>query len=528
MNGDMMHLEVAIDDASCIEVKAEDCGLVIFGASGDLAHRKLLPALFALFDRGLVPDNFFLLGFARSELSDDAFRAGVSAAIQKADPRASRDRIDAFARQCRYVSGAYDDPEAYFKLAEAVHRCDLDYACTRPNRVFHLATPPQVVPIVVERLGAAGLTIEPEDGSPWARVVIEKPFGRDLESALKMDSDLRRTLHQRQIYRMDHYLGKETVQTILMLRFANAVFEPIWDRRYVDFVQITVAESIGVEHRAGYYDQTGCLRDMFQNHMLQMLSLVAMEPPISFQADAVRDEKIKLMRSIRPLPLEDLNKWIVRGQYGPGVVDGQEVVGYRGEPGVAEDSNIETFVAAKFFLDNWRWQGVPFFLRSGKRLARKLSQIAITFKKPPLAMFRSASGPDLPANVLVLRVQPDEGMSLRLEAKQPGTRVCLGTLEMSFKFREVFGVDPPDAYQRLLHDVMLGDQTLFWRRDGVEAAWSLITPILESWEKDPEASPLQPYAAGSMGPSGAEDLLSCEGYCWLQPLGQPAPIHPGQ
>lgn len=404
-----------------------------------------------------------------------------------------------------------------------MHRCDMEYACTRPNRVFHLATPPHVVSTIVDRLGAAGLTAEPEDGSPWARVIIEKPFGRDLQSALEMDSDLRRTLRQRQIYRMDHYLGKETVQTILMLRFANAVFEPIWNRRYIDFVQITVAESIGVEHRAGYYDQAGCWRDMFQNHMLQMLSLVAMEPPISFEAEAVRDEKIKLMRSIRPFPLKELNQWIIRGQYGPGRIDGRDVVGYRDERGIAPGSPTETFVAAKFYVDNWRWQGVPFFLRSGKRLARKLSQIVITFKKPPLAMFRSASGGDLPANVLVLRVQPDEGMSLQIEAKEPGTRVCLGTLEMSFKYREVFGVDPADAYERLLHDVMLGDQTLFWRRDGVEAAWSLITPVLESWEQNPEASPLQFYPAGSMGPAGSEELLSCEGYCWLQPLDQQTP-----
>jgi glucose-6-phosphate 1-dehydrogenase len=523
MNGEMMHLEVAVDDASCYEVKAEDCGLVIFGASGDLAHRKLYPALFALYARDLLPDNFFLLGFARSEMGEDAFRDGIAAAIKKAEPELSADRMTSFAKQCRYISGAYDDPAAYLKLSEAMHACDLDFACSRPNRVFHLATPPPVVPVVVERLGAAGLTAEPEDGSPWARVVIEKPFGRDLKSALKMDSDLRKTLRQRQIYRMDHYLGKETVQSILMLRFANAVFEPVWNRRYIDFVQITVAEGLGVEHRAGYYDQTGCLRDMFQNHMLQMLSLVAMEPPISFEAEAVRDEKIKLMRSIRPLPLDDLNRWMVRGQYGPGTIGGQKVPGYRDEPGVRADSDIETFVAAKFFVDNWRWQGVPFFLRSGKRLARKLSQIAITFKKPPLAMFRSASGADLPANVLVLRVQPNEGMSLRLEAKQPGTRVCLGTLEMSFQYRELFGIDPPDAYQRLLHDVMLGDQTLFWRRDGVEAAWSLITPVLESWDKNPEACPLQFYPAGSMGPSGAEDLLSCEGFCWLQSLGRPAP-----
>jgi glucose-6-phosphate 1-dehydrogenase len=525
MNGDV-HLQVDIDDLSCVEVRAEDCGLVIFGASGDLAHRKLFPALFALFRRGLLPDNFFLLGFARSDMSDEAFRAGIVESIQQAEPGYSPDQINDFAGKCRYVSGAYDDPGAYEKLSEAMHRCDQDFACSRPNRVFHLATPPQLVSTIVRRLGAAGLTMEPEDGAgeyPWARVVIEKPFGRDLPSALAMDSDLRQTLRQRQIYRMDHYLGKETVQTILMLRFANAVFEPIWNRRYIDFVQITVAEGLGVEHRAGYYDQIGCWRDMFQNHMLQMLSLVAMEPPISFEADAVRDEKIKLMRSIRPFPTENLNQWIVRGQYGPGFIDGQEVVGYRDEKGVSPDSTTETFVAAKFYVDNWRWQGVPFFLRSGKRLSRRLSQIVITFKKPPLAMFRSASGGDLPANVLVLRVQPDEGLSLRLEAKEPGTRVCLGTLEMSFKYREVFGVDPPEAYQRLLHDVMLGDQTLFWRRDGVEAAWSLITPVLEIWEKDPEACPLHLYPSGSMGPAGSEELLSCQGYCWLQPLGQGTP-----
>lgn len=496
----------------CVEERPNPCGLVIFGASGDLTHRKLIPALFSLFRRDLLPHNFFILGCARTEMTDETFRQRVRDAVVNSVKDATSANVDNFIRRCAYHSGDYQDKGLYSSLSERLKKLD-EENCIEGNHVFYFATPPNLYSIIGYQLGVSGLAKELGEGSPCVRVVVEKPYGRDLESAMALDKELRSVLSERQIYRIDHYLGKETVQNILMFRFANAVFEPIWNRRYVDHVQITVAESIGVEHRAGYFEQAGLLRDMFQNHMLQMLALVAMEPSVSFDADRVRDERVKLLRSIRPFPLDELDQYIVRGQYGPGSIDGVEVSGYRQEPGVAPDSQVETFLAAKLFIDNWRWQGIPFYLRAGKRLPRKVSEIAIIFKRVPHSMFAPLNPDELSQNVLVLNVQPEEGISLTVQVKHPGQKLCMDSLTMDFHYKEA-GIELPDAYERLLLDCMLSDQTLFWRSDGVEASWSLVTPVLERWAEEEKSCPITFYKSGSWGPRESERLLARDGRQW--------------
>ena len=495
----------------CVEERPEPCGLVIFGASGDLTHRKLLPALFGLFRRNLLPYEFFILGCARTPITDEAFQQKVRDSIARHLGDTTASNLDDFIRRCAYHTGDYQDPGMYTSLSERLKQLDKEHS-TGGNHIFYFATPPSLYCPIAGHLSSAGLTEGSEEGSPYVHVVVEKPYGRDLESAMSLDGELHRVLSEHQIYRIDHYLGKETVQNILMFRFANAVFEPIWNRRYVDHVQITAAESLGVEHRAGYFEQAGLLRDMFQNHMLQMLAMVAMEPPISFDGDRVRDEKVKLMRSIRPFPLDDLNQCIVRGQYSPGSIDGVSVPGYRQEEGVASDSQVETFIAAKVFVDNWRWQGVPFYMRAGKRLKRKVSEIAIIFKRVPYSMFAPLSPDELSPNILVMNVQPEEGISLTVQAKQPGAKLCMNSLTMDFRYEEIFGVELPDAYERLLLDCMLGDQTLFWRSDGIEASWSLVTPVLKRWEE--KGCPLAFYESGSWGPRESEALLKRDGRRW--------------
>lgn len=508
-----------LPQGTCFEERPPPCWLVIFGASGDLTGRKLIPALFGLFQKDLLPESFAVLGCARSPMSDDAFRERMRAALKTRFPNIPTALLKLFLGRLTYISGDHQDPSLYSGVTDWLDKADAAHG-SRADHLFYLATPPTLVGPIMERLGEAELTREPEGQVAWVHVVVEKPFGRDLESALELDRRLQRVLSEHQIYRIDHYLGKETVQNILMFRFANAIFEPVWNRQYVDHIQITVTEALGVEHRAGYYEQAGLLRDMFQNHMLQMLALVAMEPPASFYANRVRDEKVKLLRSVRPFPLEELDRWLVRGQYGPGIIDGQAVPGYREEKSVAPNSRVETFVAAKLFIDNWRWKGVPFYLRSGKRLAWRVSEIAITFKGVPHSVFVPMVPEDLAPNVLVLNVQPKEGVSLSIQAKQPGPKACLASLAMDFRYRDVFGIELPEAYERLLHDCMLGDQTLFIRHDDLEVAWSLITPILRAWEEEREpgaTGQVFPYPAGSWGPEAAEALLCADGRAWRIP-----------
>lgn len=499
-------------DIICAEIAAPPIAMVVFGASGDLTRRKLLVSLFELFKRGLLNERFYLLGCGRKELSDEKFRQIAQQAIQEESGDTSAKAIEPFIKKLCYISGDYNDTafhnEIRIKLDELDKKHKVD-GC----RIFYLAVPPFLYGTIIEHLGSAGLSCPVEaDSKQCIRLVVEKPFGRDLQSAVELDKKIHKCFDESQIYRIDHYLGKETVQNILMFRFANTIYEPLWNRNYIDNVQITIAEMIGVEHRASYYDKAGALRDMFQNHMLQMLALVAMEPPISFEADHIRDEKVKLLRSIRPFKPDELNNFIVRGQYGPGSIDGGQIAGYLDEPGVNPGSGTETFVAARLFIDNWRWKGVPFYLRTGKRLARKDTEIAITFKQVPHSMFISAGLDEIPSNILVLQIQPEEGISLQFQAKRPGSKICMGTLNMNFNYSSVFGVDMPEAYQRLLLDCMIGDQTLFTRQDGIEVAWRLLMPLLEAWQNN-EVPPYE-YPAGSDSFAQADSLIESDGRKW--------------
>jgi glucose-6-phosphate 1-dehydrogenase len=489
----------------CQEIPAPPAAIVVFGASGDLTRRKLLGGLFELYKRRLLGEQFYMIGCGRTEYSDEAFRK-LACDIFKSNDKLANE----FAKHLHYVSGDYDDAAFYSsirsRLAELdkIHRQDGCY-------IFYLAVPPTVFSKAIENLGKSGFAYgQAEDPSQCCRLVIEKPFGRDYESAVALNQHIHRYFNESQVYRIDHYLAKETVQNILVFRFGNAIFEPIWNRNYIDHIQITIAESLGVEHRAGYYEQAGALRDMFQNHMLQMLTLTAMEPPTSFKADDVRDEKTRLLRSIRPF--EASGGDIVRGQYASGTLDGRPLVGYRQEEGVAPQSKIETFVAARLLIDNWRWKGVPFYLRTGKRLARRLSEVAVTFKKVPHSMFESIGIGEMASNVLVFEIQPDEGISLSFEAKSPGSKTCISTLAMDFTYKNVFGIETPDAYQRVLLDCMSGDQTLFTRHDDVEIAWQLLTPVLQAWQNDP-SRPYE-YPAGSGSFPAADKLIESDGRKW--------------
>jgi glucose-6-phosphate 1-dehydrogenase len=506
---DQIKTDIDVRGGFCTEMRSDPCGVIIFGASGDLTYRKLIPALYNLFRRDLLSENFFVLGCARTPMSNEEFQAKARGSVKIAD----QSILDDFIGRFSYCSGDYNDSATYVSISQKLDELDRIYA-TKGNRLFYFAIPPDFYSPITSMLGSVGLVNEPDDGKSFIHVILEKPFGRDFESALSLDKELHFVLSERQIYRIDHYLGKETVQNILMFRFANAVFEPIWNRRYIDHVQITVAETLGVEHRAGYFERAGLLRDMFQNHLLQMLALVAMESPTSFNANRVRDERVKLLRSLRPFQLDELDKFIVRGQYTSGKSEGLDVPGYRQEKNVAYDSPIETFVSAKVFIENWRWQGVPFYIRTGKRLARKLSKIAIVFKGVPYSMFRPLPPEELSPNVLVMNVQPEEGISLTIQAKQPGAKLCMNSLTMDFRYKDVFGIEMPDAYERLLLDCMLGDQTLFWRSDDVEAAWSFVTPILDKWESKPESCPLTFYESGSWGPLESSKLIEHDGREW--------------
>ncbi len=494
------------------EVAAPPNAMVVFGASGDLTRRKLLVSIFQIFTQDLLDEKFYLLGCGRKKLTDEDFRKTAQQAIRESSSDVSAKDLNAFTEKLYYVDGDYNDAAFYESIKARLVQLDKKHKIDG-GRIFYLAVPPFLYSPIVEHLGLLILScINESDSKQRVRLIVEKPFGRDLQSAAELNDKIRRCFDESQIYRIDHYLGKETVQNILMFRFANAIFEPVWNRNYIDHVQITIAESIGVEHRGSYYDKAGALRDIFQNHMLQMLALVAMEPPASFEADRIRDEKVKLLRSIRPFNSNELNSLIVRGQYGPGLINGKQVVGYRAEPEINPQSKTETFVAAKLFMDNWRWKGVPFYLRTGKRLASKDTEIAITFKKVPHSMFISAGLEDMPANVLLLQIQPEEGISLSFQAKRPGSKICMSTLNMNFNYRSIFLVDMPEAYQRLLLDCMVGDRTLFNRYDGVEVSWQLLTPVLEAWQNETLA-PCE-YAAGSESFPEVDKLIESDGRKW--------------
>ncbi|MDB5363989.1 MAG: zwf, partial [Rhodospirillales bacterium] len=488
--------------------QADPCTMVIFGASGDLTKRLLVPALYNLKHAGLLPDGFRLIGVARSEHPNEAFREDFTKAIKDfATGAVAMEEWDDLVSRVSYQSGAFDDPETYQKLLD-----DLISAGGGPdaigNCLFYLATAPEFFATIVERLAAAGLTRE--EGDTWRRVIIEKPFGHDLESARSLNTELQAVLAERQIYRIDHYLGKETVQNIMVFRFANGIFEPLWNRDHIDHVQITVAETVGVEARGGFYEQTGALRDMIPNHMFQLLSFIAMEAPTSFAADALRSEKVKVLDSIRPLDAGSVLTDAVRGQYGAGVLNEKPVWAYRAEPKIAADSMTETYAALKLNIDNWRWAGVPFYLRTGKRLPRRMSEIAIQFKRAPIAVFRDTPVEDVGSNLLVIRIQPDEGVSLQFGAKIPGTALDIGNVKMNFQYKDYFQSAPSTGYETLIYDAMIGDATLFQRADNVEAGWKVVQPVLEAWaSRRPRDFPN--YEAGTQGPRQADELLARDG-----------------
>jgi glucose-6-phosphate 1-dehydrogenase len=492
----------------------EACAMVIFGASGDLTERKLLPALYYLARERLLPGGFSIIGCSRTPYSDDQFREKMRQAIvTHLNLENGNDPVlESFCKNVYYLADNFGDPKAYSQLVDLINRLDQE-GKTSGNRLFYLATPPSFFPVIVKHLGSAGLSQAKDSDKTWTRIVLEKPFGRDLDSARQLNRTVTRVFHEDQVYRIDHYLGKETVQNLLIFRFANGIFEPIWNRRYIDHVQIAVAETLGVENRGSYYEESGLLRDMIQNHVLQLLSLVAMEPPASFDAKAVRDEKAKVLRALRPIPMDRVNDLTVRAQYAKGFAEGKEVPGYRSEPNVSPKSVTETFAALKLSLDNWRWADVPFYLRSGKRLAKRVSEITVQFRRVPHLLFQGAVTDSIEPNVMAVRIQPDEGISLRFSAKVPGTTPQIRPVKMDFRYGETFGASPPTAYETLLLDCMLGDSTLFNRDDAVELSWELVTPILDRWKEDGEKG-LASYEAGSWGPAEADAFIERDGRAW--------------
>jgi glucose-6-phosphate 1-dehydrogenase len=485
------------------------CCLVIFGASGDLTRRKLLPSLYRLYTSGMLPQEFFILGTSRREIGTERFREDMLLAVKEAMPDTFDQKAwDTFSVMLYHTAFDYGDTAAFgLKLRDILPALEAKHR-TRGSRIFYLSVPPTMYEKIIRNLGAAGLARE-ETGS--SRIVIEKPFGRDLESARKLNMVLLEHFQERQVFRIDHYLAKETVQNILMFRFANSIFEPLWNRRYIDHVQITAAETLGVEHRAGYYEQSGVLRDMFQNHMFQLLAIIAMEAPPAFEADLVRDEKIKVFRSIRPFPLDRLKEQVVIGQYDKGAIQESPVIGYREEEGVSGRSITPTFAALKVFIDNGRWNGVPFYLRSGKRLSARKTEIAIYFKRVPHSMFPATVGGPIDPDTLVLRVQPDEGMSLTYQIKSPGSKICLDPVVMDYTYPRGVHLD---AYEWVLLDCMLGDHMLFTRQDGVEQMWSLLTPVIEQLETGSSAEDIPHYASGSSGPAEASLMIEKDNRAW--------------
>lgn len=490
--------------------------VVIFGASGDLTARKLIPAVYNLACDNLLPADFFLVGFGRTPIPDEEFRGHCAKAIADFSRRELKPEIwNRVAANTSYVAGGYDERAAFDRLSDHLGAIERKFG-RQTQALFYISTPPSVFEPILRNLGAGGLAGRRAGGDLPAKVIIEKPFGHDLESARKLNGIIRSVFDESEIYRIDHYLGKETVQDLLVQRFSNAIFEPLWNRNFIDCVQISVAEDVGVGTRGGYYEQSGCLRDMIQNHTMQLLALTAMEPPVSLDAEAVRDEKVKVLQAIRPLSLGEGGD-AARAQYSAGLTAGKPVPGYLQEKGISPDSATETYAAIRLSIDNWRWQGVPFYLRSGKRLARRVSEIAVQFKRPPGTLFAASNGRfDLAANTLSFQIQPDEGLSLVLNGKIPGLETRTQPVKMSFRYATTFGSNTPEAYERLVLDAMIGDSTLFIRGDETEASWGLYTPILEHWREQGRTG-MESYAAGSWGPAGADALLAVRGHLWRQP-----------
>jgi glucose-6-phosphate 1-dehydrogenase len=492
---------------------SEPCAIVLFGASGDLAKRKVIPAMFDLAQNNSLGERYGIVGFSRTPMTDDSFRNSVGEAAKTISEVGPVDpaKWDAFAQNLYYSAGDYGDADSYTKLAERLKQIDAERKLGG-NRLFYLSTPPEVYREIIQHLGSAGLA-KPSSPGSWVKVIIEKPFGRDLASAKDLNKFVLDVFEEKQVYRIDHYLGKDTVQNLLVLRFGNGIFEPLWNRNYVDHVQITASETLGVERRGGFYETAGALRDMIQSHVLQLTSLVAVEPPASFDANAVRNEKLKVLQSIRPFDLEMVAQSVVRGQYAPGKVGDKQVDGYRDEPHVSETSRTETFVSMRLLIDNWRWANVPFYLRTGKRLAKRTTEIMIQFKSAPHIVFREKN---VQANRLVLNVQPTEGICISFGAKKPGTEMNIGNVAMDFNYIKAFGNGSRSAYATLLNDCLRGDATLFDRGDSVEAAWSLIDPILDVWSAAKTAT-VPEYPSGSWGPKESDQLLERDARQWYNP-----------
>jgi len=490
----------------------DPCALVIFGASGDLTRRKLVPAIWHLDQQGRLPAAFALVGVARREMDDASFREQMKLVLLEFVDQLDEGQVDAFLEKLFYLRGDLNDPATYGNLRTRLAELDAERG-TQGNRCFYCSVPPQVYLDIVERLGESGLNCEYQEGCGWARIIVEKPFGHDYESGRALNLALHRVFAEPQIYRIDHYLGKETVQNILVFRLSNSMFEPLWNRRYVDHVQITAAETVGVEHRAGYYDQSGALRDMIQNHLLQVLCIIAMEPPSSFDSDSVRIEKLKVLKAIRPISIGEVDRFAVRGQYGLAQLAGRPVKGYLQEEGVPPSSRTETFAALRLTIDNWRWQGVPFYLRTGKRLKERVSAVTLQFRQPPHVIFPSEE--ELPASTLTIRIQPEEGISLSFNGKIPGPDVSLGTVQMDFDYAETFGGPTPEAYEALLLDCLRGDATLYASSDWIEKSWELLMPVLEAWNA-PSSRRGPSYPVGSWGPREADHLFDREWRRWTE------------
>jgi len=489
----------------------DPCTIVIFGASGDLTKRKLLPALYNLKVLRLLPQDFSVIGVAVTDGDDESFRTQMTSDINEFATRpVDKDEWEDFRKRSYYLQGDFNSPETFQKLSAKIAEAQTTWKLPG-NVLFYLAISPSFFSKVIEQLDAASLT--KQEAAAWRRVIIEKPFGHDLASSRALNQEITLHLDESQIFRIDHYLGKETVQNIMVFRFGNSIFEPTWNRRYIDYVQITVAEELGVELRGGYYDHSGVLRDMVQNHILSVLSLIAMEPPSSISGDSVRNEKVKVLEAIRPMSPEDVISSTVRGQYGPGVVDGKNVPAYRHEPDVNPQSNTETFVAMKLFIENWRWAEVPFFIRSGKRMATHTTQVVIGFKSAPLLLFGEEMEQNVKPNRLVLHVQPDEGITLDIHAKRPGPNISLVNVPLDFSYSEFGEHTAATGYETLLYDCMIGETTLFHRYDSVDASWRIVTPILDVWQALP-ARDFPNYASGTWGPTASDHLLEKSGHTW--------------